>query len=148
MQNNFFTINIHEFLADEQLTEALRELIASFDCSKKNEEVDDFLKNSSIDFAKKGQSATYFVFRDMGNDAPIFVGFFTLAVKPITVPKQYVNSKNARRLERVSHLNEENNSYHLAAYLIAQLGKNFSIEKNCRSAEVSCLQLPRVKYIS
>lgn len=130
MVNDYFTVNIHEYLISDELKFALNELLASFDCSKRNKEVDGFLKGSAIAFADKGQSATYLVFADEGN--PRLVGYFTLAVKAITVPVASVSSKNAQKIERVCRLNEEESTYHFLAYLLAQLGKNYALDKDLR----------------
>ena len=67
MINDYFTINIHEYLISDELRTVLNKLLASFDCSEKNEEVDGFLKGSAVTFAEKGQSATYLVFADENN---------------------------------------------------------------------------------
>ena len=125
MLDKYFTVNIHEYFINEETQCFLDELIESFDCSIKNVEVDGFLKKSAKEFAKKGQAATYLVFAN--EDNPVFVGYFTLAIKPITIPKQLVSSKNARKFERVCRLNEEEGTYHFSAFLIAQIGKNYNI---------------------
>lgn len=125
MPDKYFTVNIHEYFINEETQCFLDELIASFDCSIKNVEVDGFLKKSAKEFAKKGQAATYLVFAN--EDNPVFVGYFTLAIKPITIPRQFVSSKNAKKFERVCRLNEEEGTYHFSAFLIAQIGKNYNI---------------------
>ncbi len=125
MSDKFFTVNIHEYFINEETQNFLDELIASFDCSTKNKEVDGFLKKSAKEFAKKGQAATYLVFAN--EDKPILVGYFTLAIKPITIPKQSVSGTNAKKIERVCRLNEEEGTYHFSAFLIAQIGKNYNL---------------------
>ena len=137
MINDYFTINIHEYLISDELKTVLNKLLASFDCSEKNEEVDGFLKGSAVAFAEKGQSATYLVFADENN--PRLVGYFTLAIKPITVPVASVSSKNAKKIERVCRLNEEESTYHFSAYLLAQLGKNYSLKEDLRISGKSLL---------
>lgn len=57
------------------------------------------------------------------------VGYFALAVKPITFRCE-VLSKTARKVvERVSKYNANIKGYSASGYLIAQLGKNFRIAK-------------------
>lgn len=130
MINDFFTINIHEYFISDELMLVLNDLIGSFDCSTKNKEVDGFLKGSAISFAQKGQSATYLVFAD--EESPRLVGYYTLAIKPITVPIESVSSKNAKKFERVCRFNEEDSTYHFSAFLLAQLGKNYSLNEDLR----------------
>ena len=81
-----------------------------------------FLKEQAIEFTKKNQSVTYLVFHSQ--DASL-VGYFTLAIKPICVSAEKFSNTTKRKIARVSELDEENGTYTLSAYLIAQLGKNF-----------------------
>lgn len=61
------------------------------------------------------------------NDDASLAGYFTLAIKPITVYTEGLNMSKSmqRRLARVSEFDKENGTYTLSAYLIAQLGKNY-----------------------
>jgi len=61
----------------------------------------------AIEFAKKHQSVTYLVF---SNDDASLVGYFTSAIKPITVHTEGLDMSKStqRRLARVSELDEEN----------------------------------------
>ena len=74
-------------------------------------------------FTKKNQSVTYLVFT---NDDAVLVGYFTIAIKPITVNTEKFSNTIKRKIARVSELDEETGTYTLSAYLIAQLGKNFA----------------------
>ena len=99
MLNDVTVFNIREYLSakgDKDLGEdELRQLLSEFFCDK-NPDVERFLKEQSIEFTKKNQSVTYLVF---SNEDASLVGYF--------------------------ELDEENVTYTLSAYLIAQLGKNF-----------------------
>ena len=86
-----------------------------------------FLREQSIDFTKKNQSVTYLVF---SNDAAELVGYFTLTIKPISVNADTFSTSLRRKIARVSDLDENTNTYSLSAYLIAQLGKNYSNNAN------------------
>ena len=52
--------------------------------------------------------------------------------KPISVRASNISKTMAKKLSRVSILDEETQSYNTAAYLIAQLGKNYSLPKEKR----------------
>ena len=144
MQDNYYAANIHEFLAGDITTqEILRRYVDSFDCSQQNLSVHRFLKSSSIDFAKKGQAVTYLVFSS--DIVSQLVGYFTITIKPITVPKSNINSKISRKLERVCHLNEASSTYHFSAYLIAQIGKNYSLDVTTRISGSELLQIAENK---
>ena len=125
MLNEVTVLNIREYLAATENgkfgEEELKELLSEFSCSK-NSDVERFLKKQAIEFTKKNQSVTYLVFHSQ--DASL-VGYFTLAIKPICVSAEKFSNTTKRKIARVSELDEENGTYTLSAYLIAQLGKNF-----------------------
>ena len=54
------------------------------------------------------------------------LGYFTLALKPLTVRGETVSNTVKRKLLRVSELDKKSDTYTMSAYLIAQLGKNYS----------------------
>lgn len=124
--DKFFAINIRKYLAlgdDQEAGEpALVKLLSGFSCPK-NPDVERFLKKSAIEFTKKNQSVTYLVFsKDNGE----MLGYFTLALKPLTIRGETVSKTTKRKLLRVSELDESSDTYTMSAYLIAQLGKNYT----------------------
>ena len=124
--DKFFSVNIREYLAlgnDEEAGEpALVELLSGFS-SPKNKDVERFLKKSAIEFTKKNQSVTYLV---VSAEDVRLLGYFTLALKPLTVRGETVSNTMKRKLLRIRELDEKSDTYTMSAYLIAQLGKNFS----------------------
>ena len=54
------------------------------------------------------------------------MGYFTLALKPLTVRGEAVSNTTKRKLLRISELDERSDTYTMSAYLIAQLGKNYA----------------------
>ena len=140
MLNDVTVFNIREYLStkgDKDLGEdELRQILSEFFCDK-NPDVERFLKEQSIDFTKKNQSVTYLVFSN--KDASL-VGYFTLTVKPITVNAENFSNNLKRKIARVSELDEENGTYTLSAYLIAQLGKNYKDEANEKISGAQLLQ--------
>ena len=84
------------------------------------------MKKNAINFTKKSQSVTYFVFQRPIKEDLLPVGFFTLTIKPLTIGINDIKSNTQRKkIERICKLDEKTQSYTMAAYLIAQLGKNF-----------------------
>lgn len=140
MFNDVTVFNIREYLSangDKDLGEdKLRQILSEFFCGI-NPDVERFLKEQSIEFTKKNQSVTYLVF---SNDDASLVGYFTLTIKPITVDADGFSNKMKRKIARVSELDEENGTYTLSAYLIAQLGKNFANESNMKITGEQLLQ--------
>ena len=122
--NKFSVINIRRYLNSDnpKLGESrLLQVLSGFSCPK-NSDVERFLKKSSIEFTKKNQSVTYLVFDVSSMD---LVGYFTIALKPLTVRGETVSNTVKKKLMRVSELDEQSQTYTMSAYLIAQLGKNF-----------------------
>jgi hypothetical protein len=129
MSDKYFIVNIRAYLDKDEPAyigeESLYDLLSDFSCIQ-NPDVEYFLLHNAIEFTKKDQSITYLVFT--AEDASL-VGYFSLAVKPISVRAANISKTMAKKLSRVSRLNEETQSYTTAAYLIAQLGKNYSLPK-------------------
>ena len=65
------------------------------------------------------------------------VVYFSLAIKPVSVIASAISKTMARKLERISVLDENTGTYTVSAYLIAQLGKNFALpEKQCIKGDI------------
>ena len=124
-KNKYRIINIWRYIGNEnpELGEdELLQILSEFSCPK-NPDVERFLKHSSIEFTKKNQSVTYLVFSVADGK---LLGYFTLALKPLTVRGETVSNTVKRKLLRVSELDKKSDTYTMSAYLIAQLGKNYS----------------------
>ena len=147
--DKFFSVNIREYLAlgnDEEAGEpALLELLSGFSCPK-NPDVERFLKKSAIEFTKKNQSVTYLV---VSAEDVRLLGYFTLALKPLTVRGETVSNTVKRKLLRISELDEKSDTYTMSAYLVAQLGKNFSESegKDITGEELLKLAWDKIKEI-
>lgn len=125
--HDFTTINIREYLNnpnDDEIGEnALLQILSDYSCEI-NSDVERFLKEQSIEFSKKHQSVTYLVF---SNEDAELLGYFTLTIKPITIKCNKIESKRIlKRIARISDCREDDDTYSLSAYLIAQLGKNYA----------------------
>lgn len=121
---SYFVVNIMEYLYDTHMEEDLFSLRSHFECPQ-NKDVENFLKKSAVDFAKKHQAVSYLVFSQKNG---AFLGYFSLAIKTISVQAQNVSRTVQRKLSRMSTLDD--GEYNIPAYLIAQLGKNFQQELN------------------
>ena len=130
ISDKFFYINIRDYLALGNDNEAgepmLNRVLSGFSCPK-NPDVERFLKKSAVEFAKKNQSVTYLVFSVESKE---LLGYFTLAIKPLTVGGETVSNTTKRKLLRISELDEKSDTYTMSAYLIAQLGKNYAGGRN------------------
>lgn len=126
LQNDKYSvINIRKYLEKDNPKlgeEDLIQILSEFSCEK-NPDVERFLKKSSIEFTKKNQSVTYLVFSVEDGE---LLGYFTIALKPLTVRGETISNTVKKKLLRISELDEETQTYTMSAYLIAQLGKNFA----------------------
>ena len=141
MPSPYSIVNIRAYLDKDKSTyireQSLYDILSEFSCPP-NQDVEHFLLHNSIEFTKKSQSVTYLVFHDVTGDLS---GYFTLAMKPISVCAASLSKTMAKRLARVSVWNEETNTYTTSAYLIAQIGKNFSLPKERRISGSDLLDL-------
>ena len=145
-KNKYRIINIRRYIGNEnpELGEdELRQILSEFSCPL-NPDVERFLKYSSIEFTKKNQSVTYLVFSVADGK---LLGYFTLALKPLTVRGETVSNTVKRKLLRVSELDKKSDTYTMSAYLIAQLGKNYSEKdgKMITGAELLGLAWDKIK---
>lgn len=128
-EDKFLVTNIRRYLGSNNPKlgeDSLIQQISEFSCSK-NPDVEHFLKKSAIEFTKKNQSVTYLVFSLSSME---LVGYFTIALKPLTVRGETVSNTVKRKLLRISELDERSDTYTMSAYLIAQLGKNYTDGRN------------------
>ena len=128
MPYNVHSVNIRRYFGSAEGMEVLQRHIADFSCPR-NPNIEHFLKNSAINFTKQDNSVTYLVFSE---DALELLGYFSVAVRPLEVPADKVSKTIGRRLERAGRFDRDANVYNAAAYLIAQLGKNYTNGANER----------------
>ena len=146
--NRYSVINIRRYLNSDnpKLGESrLLQVLSGFSCPR-NPDVERFLKKSSVEFTKKNQSVTYLVF-DISS--MVLAGYFTLALKPLTVRGETVSNTVKKKLLRVSEWDEKSDTYTMSAYLIAQLGKNFTngADKKITGEELLALAWDKIKEI-
>lgn len=137
-KDKYSVINIRKYLEnDPRLGEDdLVQILSEFSCEK-NPDVERFLKKSSIEFTKKNQSVTYLVFSVEDGE---LLGYFTIALKPLTVRGETVSNTIKKKLLRISELDEQSQTYTMSAYLIAQLGKNYANGANTRISGAELLE--------
>ena len=98
INDKFFYINIRDYLAlgnDDKAGEPmLARVLSDFSCPK-NQDVANFLKKNAVEFTKKSQSVTYPVFSVESKE---LLGYFTLALKPLSVRGEMVSKTTKRKL--------------------------------------------------
>lgn len=148
MVRKFSAVNIRLFLAEEEHDigkSALSLILSEFSCPM-NVDVEYFLRKQAVDFTLKDQSVTYLVF---SNENVELLGYFTITIKPITINVREFSNHMKRKLQRVGEFDEAHQTYNMAAYLIAQLGKNYahSADKTITGKELLDLAMDQVKEL-
>ena len=105
----------------------LKEVLSSFSCPL-NPEVKAFLKDEkkAIQSNAMSSSVTYLALDSETGD---LLRYFTVMMKAYSVKVSELNSSNRRLVERCSGIDVAGNAT-VPVYLIAQLGKNFSIPES------------------
>jgi hypothetical protein len=100
-------------------------MLSQFYCPL-NFDVENFLHNKSIEFAKQSVSVTYLVFMPYKNN-PVISGYFTLANKVLIVKSTHKLSNGLKkRISKFGVYDSDKKGYRVPAPLIAQLGKNYN----------------------
>ncbi len=102
----------------------VKEILSSFSCPK-NKDVEMFLKQKAIVFSNQSLSKTYLIFTSYKSEIAL-IGYFTLANKYINVQKSALSKTLQKRISKFITYDSSTKQYMTSAYLIGQLGKNFS----------------------
>ena len=134
-------------LIEECGEEVARNYLSDFSCPL-NKDVENFLKQKAIDFAKQGWAQTHLVMMSYKKEM-VLVGYFTLASKFITVSSKHLNTTTKKRIAKFSTYDPVLKAYLLSAPLIAQLGKNYSngYDRLITGDELLSLACNKVRFI-
>jgi hypothetical protein len=117
----FKVINILDLL-DILGEEGLRHYLLEFKCPL-NLEIEQFVLDNAIEFAKKKISITYLVINSNDDMAAIF----TLTHKAVEISNSGLSNSRRKKIGRYADLNTESDRFVVSAYLVAQFGKNYAI---------------------
>ncbi|MBO6229723.1 MAG: N-acetyltransferase [Ruminiclostridium sp.] len=135
----------------EELGESeVKSRLSAFYCPL-NFDIEYFLKNKAIEFAKQQIAPTRLVFASYKGDL-VLCGYFTIATKSFVVSKNNVSSNTFKRLKKFGTYDEVSKKCSIPAPLIAQLGKNFQngYDKLISGDELltlACNEVKKVQYI-
>lgn len=131
MASKFLRTNLKDMI--ETLGEdRVKSILANFSCEV-NKDVEYFLRQKAVEFAKQGLSETQLVYYkdDSGeNEALKLVGYYTLAQKTITISKNALSNSLRKRIHKFATYDFEAKKYTLPVILIGQLGKNYADGNN------------------
>lgn len=108
--------------------ERVKTILSSFSCPL-NTDIEVFLKQKAIEFAKQGLSETHLVFTSY-KDSLVLLGYYTIALKSFVVTKHGLNNKLRSKISKFGTYDNYAKGYTIAAPLLAQLGKNFTNSYN------------------
>ncbi len=91
--------------------DVIKQELSAFSCPQ-NEEIEDFLKNKSIEFAKQKLSITYIV-RDEKDLA--IVGYYTLTIRALEIAAKSVSKTLNKRIKKFAIYEDKNDTYTVAA---------------------------------
>ena len=115
-------------LVDLYGEEDCRSILSSFICPL-GKDVEDFIHNKAIDFAVQRIAITFLVFLERGEQL-LFVGYYTLANKFVSVSHNMLSKTMQKRIAKFAQYDSGSGYYLVSMPLIAQLGRNFVYEKN------------------
>lgn len=111
-------------LIDENGEEAIMRYLSAFRCPP-NAEIENFIKDRAIDFARRKLSITYIVSDDRDGR---LLGYFALTHKAISVREEGLSRSARRRWERFAKFDRDTGTYMASAFLLAQFGKNYGVD--------------------
>lgn len=118
----YVLVNLKEMIK-EIGEEKTKNILSNFSCPL-NKDVEYFLSDKAIEFAKQGLAATHLVFTSYKGDT-VLIGYFALTVKTFFIGQNTLNKGLRRRINKFAQRNDDMKGYQITAPLIAQLGKSF-----------------------
>lgn len=129
---------------------AVQKALSSFS-SPQNNDIENFLKNNAIPFARQNIAPTTLVYAYAENDWKL-CGYFTLTIKTIDIEKINVSSDLFKRVRKFGAYDKEKQKCTIPVPLIAQLGKNYANDcnkliKGSELLNLACDEVRKAQYI-
>lgn len=125
--SNYTVMNILDLIESVGEDEVQKGL-SNFSCPA-NKEIETFIRKNAIEFAKRKLSITYLT---LDNIDGAITGYFTLTHKAIEIKNDNISNTVRRKLSSHARLDADTNSFNVSAFLLAQIGKNYSLVKEKR----------------
>ena len=104
--------------------DSCKEILSTFMCPL-NLDVEDFIHNKAIEFARQRIAITFLVFKEKEN-VSAFVGYYTLANKFVSIAGTHLSKTLQKKIAKFSQYDNSLNRFMISMPLIAQLGRNFN----------------------
>lgn len=111
-------LDLLETVGEDEVKDAL----SDFSCPQ-NKEIENFIHNNAIEFAKRKMSITHLVFAEDGQ----ILAYFTLTHKPSNVSDGLLSKTSQKKLAMHARLDNSIQAFSVSAFLIAQFGKNENV---------------------
>ena len=113
-----------------------------------NKDVEKFLKTKSVQATKLNTATTYLVYIERNPVEIDLVGYFSLAMKMLTLKTVSLSKSTEKVISRFGYYDEDSDSYKVPAILIAQFGRNFNADSSSISgSELMAITLRQVKDV-
>lgn len=117
--------------------EVLKDVLSKF-VSEKNSEIEEFIREKAIDFARQKLSITYLI---LNTDNGVILGYFTLTHKSVILSSDGLSRTFQKKLAKYSRLDKDSGNYVVSAFLLAQLGKNYAVKADERISGKQMMRL-------
>jgi hypothetical protein len=133
-------------LVEEYGEDSVKDILSDFSCEidregqtiSLNPDIEHFIKNNAIQFARQKVSVSYIVGDE---DDGSVIAYFTIAHKTVEMPSAGLSKTTMKTMSRYAQLNEETKTFLVSAFLIAQIGKNYAVDHGKRISGKELMQL-------
>ncbi len=124
--------------------DSCKTVLSTFMCPL-NPDVEDFIHNKAIEFARKRIAITFIVFKETERGSAL-VGYYTLANKFISISGTHLSKTLQKKIAKFSQYDEVLERFMVSMPLIAQLGRNFNpnLPFSIAGADLLSMALQRV----
>ena len=115
-----------------------QQALSDFSCEI-NRDVESFLLDKAVIFAKQNVSQTHIVMAPYNSDM-VIVGYFALANKNIKVSEEKISKSLFKRIRKFGNYDPVLKVCEVPALLIGQIGKNYKYNEGKIIPELNCLK--------
>lgn len=101
----------------------LQHILSDFSCPQ-NMEIENFVRENAVEFAKRKMSVTYLV---IDGESRV-TAMFALTHKAVQIMSEGLSSSLRKKIQRYAQLDEETGTFMLSSFLIGQFGKNYQYQ--------------------
>lgn len=124
--------------------DSCKAVLSTFMCPL-NLDVEDFIHNKAMEFARQRIAITFLVFKETDSGSAL-VGYYTLANKFVSIAGAHLSKTLQKKIAKFSQYDDSLDRFMVSMPLIAQLGRNFNpnLPFNIAGADLLSIALQRV----